>query len=467
MKKNKWLILILAALGVFLGGCGAEKSEEMVLKVCSWEEYLDEGEWEEPIELPDGTEIMGENSVLKDFEEWYFDTYKKKIKVEYSTFGTNEDLYNQMTLGDEFDLVCPSEYMIMKLMKEDALVPYSERFFDGSIEENYYSRGVSPYIDGVFSELNMDGKCLKDYAAGYMWGTLGIVYDPEQVSEEEASTWSLFTNPEFMKRLTVKDSVRDTFFAAVSVYQKDRLVNPEFINSPNYRDELKRLLNDTGEETLREVEKIMSVMKKNAYSFETDSGKSDVVTGKVAANIQWSGDGVYSLNEAEEEGVRLCYSVPKESGNVWFDGWCMLKSGIGNDEEKRKAAEAFVNFVSRPDIVVRNMDYIGYTSVIAGEDDTIFEYAEYCYGADEETEEEEVVYYPLGYFFSRGDGEEYMIRAEADQLNRQLFAQYPTGEVLDRCVVMEYFGKDENKRINEMWINIRCWDILEAFKSGE
>lgn len=463
MKINKGLFIFLIVLaGLFLNGCKNSDSDELILRVCNWEEYLDEGDWDEPIILEDGSEIIGENNMLSDFEDWYFKTYGRKIKVEYSTFGTNEDLYNQMTLGDKFDLVCPSEYMIMKLMTEDALVPYSEEFYNKEIEGNYYIRGLSPYIDGVFKGLKIEEKTLYDYAAGYMWGTLGIVYNPDEISEEEASTWKLFTNPKYRKRITVKDSVRDTYFAAISIYRADSLMDEDFKQSENYHERLREMLNDVSPETLVEVEKIMSDMKENAYSFETDSGKSDIVSGKVLANIQWSGDGVYSIDQIEQEGLDLCFAVPKEAGNVWFDGWCMLKSGIGDDLEKKRAAEAFVNFVSRPDNVVRNMDYIGYTSVIAGADDRVFEYAKYCYEAEED--EEEVEDYPLGYFFSEtGDAqdEDYVITAPADQLNRQLFSQYPSQEVLDRCVVMNYFGQEENKRINEMWINIRCFSLFE------
>ncbi|MFR5087836.1 MAG: hypothetical protein ACLTDT_09880 [Clostridium sp.] len=78
------------------------------------------------------TKILGRENMVDDFESWYEKTYGEKVRVEYSTFGTNEDLYNQMTLGDTFDLVCPSEYMIMKLMKEKKLEPFSEDFFDTS-----------------------------------------------------------------------------------------------------------------------------------------------------------------------------------------------------------------------------------------------------------------------------------------------------------------------------------------------
>ena len=111
----------------------ANAAEETVtLRVCNWEEYIDLGDWdeEETIELP-SRDIIGENSMVEDFEEWYYETYGTRVKVEYSTFGTNEDLYNMLTLGDVYDLVCPSEYLIMKLMAEEALVPLSDAFLTG------------------------------------------------------------------------------------------------------------------------------------------------------------------------------------------------------------------------------------------------------------------------------------------------------------------------------------------------
>ena len=113
----------------------------------------------------------------------------------------------------------------------------------------------------------------------------------------------------------------------------------------------------------------------------------------------------------------------------------MLKDGIKGDPEKQQAAEAFINFVSRPDNVVRNMDYIGYTSVIAGGDsDLIFSYADWCYGTEEE---EGTVEYPVGFFFS-GDNsdQDYIITADAQQTNRQLYAQYPPQDVLERTCLL-------------------------------
>ena len=451
---------------------GAEKKEEnlpseeetIILRICNWEEYIDEGDWdeEEAIDLSEDSVIIGQNSLIEDFEQWYYEVYGVRVEVEYSTFGTNEDLFNQLNLGDTYDLVCPSEYMIMKLMVKEKLEPYSEDFFDVEAEHNYYVKGVSPYIRQVFESNEIGGETWAKYAAGYMWGTTGIVYNPEKVPEEDASTWSILANEKYNRKVTIKDNVRDAYFAALGIYKSELLSEECFISDADYHNNLSDVMNDVTPDTINEVEKILKNIKDNVYSFETDSGKSDMVTGKIVANYQWSGDAVYTMDQAEEDGLYLNYAVPKESTNLWFDGWVMLKDGINGDEAKKHAAEAFVNFVSRPDNVVRNMYYIGYTSVISGgEDSTVFDYVNWCYGAEEE---EESVEYNLDYFFSEEENGDYVIMAPKEQMYRQLFAQYPTEEVINRSAVMNYFDDEASVNINQMWINVRCFDLEQIPK---
>lgn len=442
----------------------AQKSDEVIkLRVCNWEEYIDLGGWEEEelIDLENGTEIFGRNSMIKDFEEWYYKTYGKKVEVEYSCFGTNEDLYNQLTMGDTYDLVCPSDYMIMKLMAEGALEPYSERFYDTGIEANYYIKGVSPYIKSVFDSNEIGGEAWSKYAAGYMWGITGILYNPEKMTKEEASTWSVFGNEKFNRQITLKDNVRDTYFAMLGIVKADTIMDRGFISAPDYNTMLTKEMNDVSSETIGRVQDKLQDIMGNIYSLETDSGKADMVTGKIVANYQWSGDAVYAMDQAEEDEVYLEFVAPKECTNLWFDGWIMLKKGINGDAEKKQAAEAFVNFLSRPDNAVRNMYYIGYTSVIAGEDSTVFDYLNWCYGAEEDSDE--IIKYPVGYFFT-GDNEDenYIIYTDSSQVDRQLYAQYPSSETINRAVVMQYFDDNESKEINQMWINVRCFNISDV-----
>ena len=444
---------------------GASDTEkEVTLRVCSWEEYIDEGGWDEDeaMELDNGTTIFGENSMVEDFENWYYENYGVKLNVQYSCFGTNEDLYNMLTLGDVYDLVCPSEYMIMKLMSESKLEPLSDGFFDENNDKNYYINGVSPYIRDTFETHEINGETWSKYAAGFMFGITGILYNPEKMTADEAGTWTVLNNPKFAKQITIKDNVRDSYFAAVGALQRDKLMDPGFRAQEDYSEQLKDIMNDVSPETVAKSQDLLQDIKDNVYSFETDSGKADMITGKVVANYQWSGDAVYAMDQAEDDGVQLDFAVPEECTNLYFDGWVMLKNGIDGDADRKQAAEAFINFVSRPDNAVRNMYYIGYTSVIAGgDDDTVYSYLDYTYGAEDD--EEDVIDYPLGYFFT-GDNTDpdYVLRAPAEQIDRQLGAQYPSQDAIERSAVMEYFDEDASKDINQMWINIRCYNIKDV-----
>ncbi len=464
MRKLTKAIAFLSLVTLLLTSAAPAVSaaeETVTLRVCNWEEYIDEGGWgeDEVIDLESG-DIFGENSAIDDFTDWYYETYGKRVKVEYSTFGTNEDLYNMLTLGDVYDLVCPSEYMIMKLMAEGMAYPLSDAFFDTEDENNYYTIGVSPYIRDIFESHEINGETWDRYAAGYMWGVTGFVYNPEVVSEEEASTWHLLENTDFARQITVKDNVRDTYFAAVGALKSDLLISDSFRDAADYPQRLQDEMNDTSPEMIDRVQEYLQSIKDNLYSFETDSGKADMITGKVVANFQWSGDAVYTMDQADEDDYYLEFAVPVESTDVYFDGWIMLRKGVEGDPAKQHAAEAFINFMSRPDIAIRNMYYIGYTSVISNcEDGRIFEYMDWNYGAEED--EEDVVEYSVAHFFTddEEEAEEYVITAPEDAVRRQLAAQYPSEEVLDRACIMVYFNSEVSELTNQMWIRVRCFNI--------
>ena len=300
----------------------------------------------------------------------------------------------------------------------------------------------------------------------------------------DVSSWDMLTNTDYYKSVTIKDNVRDAYFTALSILYEDELNAINADDSMTEDDKAaarSELLNATDEETVAAAEDILKDIKENVYSFETDSGKTDMVTGKVIGNLQWSGDAVYILDQADEEDTELWYSVPQSNTNLWFDGWVMLKDGINGNRNRQIAAEAFVNFLSRPDIAVRNMYYIGYTSAIAAEE--VFNYFDWCYGVvpEDEGEDLEIYVYDVSYFF----GEDSYIYLDMSTLNvegatrtyvyedvadytvyeggtidkgRQAFGQYPTADVISRSVVMLDFG-DDLANINQMWINVRCLDI--------
>lgn len=461
MKRLRKIVCSLAAAGAVafaalpMTAC-AKNSDELVLRVSNWEEYIDLGGWDESekIDLESG-DIFGENSMVDDFTEWFNSTHDYNIRVEYSTFGTNEDLYNRLNLGDTYDLVCPSDYMIMQLMREGRLTKFSENFRNAGIETNYYINNVSSFISDAFESFGG-----LEYAAGYMWGTTGIVYNPEAVDVEDASTWNILRNPKYARQVTVKDNVRDSYFPALGILNAETLLSGE--GDPD------TLLNATDDETIEAALQILKEIKENVYSFETDSGKADMITGKVVANYQWSGDAVFIMDEADDDEsnpTELWYSVPDECTNLWFDGWVLLKDGIGGDARKQEAAEAFVNFLSRPDNAIRNMYYIGYTSSIAGE--TVYEYLDWNYGIEDDGETVTCEYDVSNFF-----GEEFADRPltvdaatleeENGKINRgrQLFAQYPPENITARSTIMVDFGA-RLPAINQMWINVRCLDVKD------
>ena len=201
-----------------------------------------------------------------------------------------------------------------------------------------------------------------------------------------------------------------------------------------------------------EQQKKLKEMKKNVYGFEVDSGKSDIVTGKVSINFAWSGDAVYSLDVAEEENeVYLNYQVPEEGSNVWFDGWVMPKGA------NKELAQSFVNYLCDPKIAVRNMNYIGYTSSIVG--DEIIDMIDDWYGAESE---ETAVEMDLTYFFGdtveKNEEGKVLLSVDEHYIGRQFTAQYPDFETITRCGVMEDFGV-KNEAVLAMWANFKANEL--------
>lgn len=460
--KKLLIPVLLAMLGLL--GCssaGQKNSKEMVLRIANMEEYMDMGSWEKPIRLADGTEIISRKSMVERFQKWYRKRYDRPIRVEYSAVGTNEELYNLMRLGNTFDLVCTSEYMIMKLMDEGRLVPFSSEFRDVSRKDNYYIKGVSPFISDTLDRLLVGQDSVGKYSAGFMWGTMGLVYDPARVNKKDILHWSVLCDPDYHKQVTMKDSIRDSSFVGLCIQNEGRYLSPEFLQDPDYALRLSRYQNDTSPKSVDALRKTLTRMRANAFSMETDSAKIDLVAGRVVASMQWSGDGTYIIDCAEEEGLTLAYAVPQECTNLWFDGWVMPKTGIREAPDKQQAAEAFVNFISRPDNVVRNMDYIGYTSVVSGgNDETVFHYLKKVYEAKDE-KKEDVVFYDLTYFFG---WDKASVKVPVSQCSRQLYARYPTSDVIERSVVMQEFDEDARKRMSQMWIDVRCFDAASLFR---
>ena len=504
MKKIISLFLFFI-LSIFLVGCSKEE-DVLTIRIYNWQDYIDEGVDEEG--QPIGT------SVMEDWQKWYYDTYGVEVEILYDTFETNEVMMNTLKTGKTtYDLICPSEYTIQKMIRLDMLDEFDYDLKDSNgnlIMSNY--QYISPYLKDLFNSKGWD-----KYAIPYMWGTMGFIYNPELVSEEDIKNWSILWDEDYKNMATAKDSVRDTYVVGVMHVYFDELMDLKNkldkgqITSSEYTNEIGKIMNRCDDETLDKVEQALKKMKSNLYGFEVDSGKSDIVTGKVAINFAWSGDAVYSLDIAEEENeLYLNYQVPEEGSNVWFDGWVMPKGA------NKELAQSFVNYLCSPEIAVRNMNYIGYTSSVVG--DEILDMIDDWYGAiypefNDETstwwydevdlglndsklnvevidneiylgnqkvidilsniyDEEEVPYsdyylcesyeVDLTYLFKGSVSDEYLtdgkVIVTVEERGRQFDTQYPDYETIQKCGIMEDFG-DQNDAVLAMWENVKIGNI--------
>ncbi|HBJ98474.1 MAG TPA: hypothetical protein DDY82_05405, partial [Clostridiales bacterium] len=491
MKKISFILIFILCFAVISPLTACSKEEKLVLNVYNCEEYIAEGE---------------DFDMVTEFENYYYKKYNKKVTVNYSTYGTNENMYNELKLTKNkknntysYDLVCPSDYMLLKMIKEDMLEEFDLNE-DGSYKYiPEYENNVSDYIKNLFQQNDW-----YRYGVCYMWGTMGYVYNPEKVSHEDMKSWEGILNPAYKFKSTIKDSARDSYILAQGIAFKDKL-NALDKTSADYNQKLSRIFNDTSKEALKKSEDVLRKVKDSVYGFEVDSGKADMASGKIWINFAWSGDAVYTLDEAETYGTELYYSVPEEGSNVWFDGWVMPKGA------NKALAQEFLNFLNTPENVIENMNYIGYTSAIAG--DVLFDNTKDWYGLyvlvetsdgdielngktyseeyfgdlDEATlnsfknadgtynlnipeyndddevisfSEETIEVYPydVSYFFSN-ISEENKTEGKAviytDTIDRQLYTQYPDGETIERCIIMDYFTKEQNNDLNNMWSSVK------------
>lgn len=426
------LILCFSMILPMFGNINNVKAaEEKSITVFSWEDYLDLGDEEaEDPEL--------QKSLLDVFEE------KTGIHVNYHTFATNEEMYNEILKDpDACDLVCPSEYMIMKMRDEGLIKPFKT-------PQNYIDNG-SPYIKKVFKDLGLSLDNDMTYSVGYMWGTMGFIYSMEEIEAKELNHWSCLWDEKFNGRATIKDSLRDTYILAVAAVYEDELLQLKAEMPADYNERLTAIFNRTDDETIAKVEDALISLKSNLYGFEVDGGKNDMVTGKIDINFAWSGDAVAAIDEAEEVGKILGYTVPEEGSNVWFDGWVMTKNA---DTEN---AREFIDFICSPYAATRNMDYIGYVSCVGGDD--VFDYVKENYEVVGGEYKKDLSYFFDPDFFTNVaidpnySNPNYVVYT--DETGRTFDALYADWDVINRCAVMENFSNDTLIKLNDMWFKVK------------
>ena len=322
----KRLFTVLAAAAML---CSCMQNRDQILKVYNWSDYIDE-------------------SVIPEFEQWYEEQTGLKIKVIYQTFDVNETMLSKIEKGHEdFDVICPSDYIIERMLQNHLLLPIDRNFGD---TPNYIDDNLSPYVRDRFDKMSGGKYNANDYAVGYMWGTTGILYNAKYVTDEEASTWDVIRNPKFADKIFIKDSPRDVFSQIIIYLRRDDVAAGKVT--------LDELMTDASYESLEAVESYMKQVRPLVAGWEADFGKDQMTQERGWVSLNWSGDAVWAIEEAEEMGVDLRYSLPKEGFAVWFDGWVIPKFA-----QNITAAKYWINFMSRPDIVIRNVDVTGYVSV--------------------------------------------------------------------------------------------------------
>lgn len=409
----------------------AENSQVQVLKVYNSDDYI----------LPDMDAREAENNgydpepikgINTRFEEYMKNEYGKNVRVQYETFSTNEDMINQLRTGKiDFDLVCPSDYAIQRLMAQDLIIPFESNDYPGSTPN--YDQYASPYLiekvksikavdcynGGTSGEEKTD--IMQNYMRGYMWGTVGLLYNPtfykfqdrnitpEKITED-IKDWNIMWDEDYKNTAYAKDSVRDTMAAVYmnafhdEIYALKDQFEAKTISDDEYNEKLTEIFNRTEQHYLdQQISNSLSTLSKNIYGYEVDNGKDDIQKGTmVGIDLAWSGDAVYAMNGADElrkadpSKPTLYYVLPEGCDNLWLDGWCMTKNALTHGVTE--LAQQYVDFLSNPfpesdeyemGPAVANMDYIGYTPFIAS--DEILNYLRDSYDVRTPEENEEII----------------------------------------------------------------------------
>lgn len=392
---KKVLSLMLVAL-MSLSSFAADRAH--TLKVYNWADYIDE-------------------DVLNAFPAWYKEMTGEDVEIIYQTFDINESMLTEIEVGHEdYDVICPSEYIIERMLKANLLKKIDKNIIPAE-QQNFDN--VAPFVVDKFQQMS-ETENVSDYTVGYMWGTTGFIYNPKFVDREDLRSWGAILDPKFEGRIYMKDAFRDVYSVIVLYAYREEIERGEVT-----RDDLVR--NITPERIAR-VEEILTAAKANIAGWEVDFGKEEMTKGKTWMNLSWSGDAQWAIDEAAEMGIELDYVVPEEGSNVWFDGWCIPKYAVNT-----KAATWWINYMCLPENAIKNMDFIGYVSVIATPEVR-------AWVDDRQTWSQPL---DLSYFFGE--------TALAVYANPVLYADKT---IIDRCALMHDAG-DMNEELVKMWNRVK------------
>lgn len=277
------------------------------LYVYNWGEYIDE-------------------SVIDEFEE------ETGIHVTYDLFETNEEMYPVVEAGGvNYDVVCPSDYMIQK-MAENGLLS----------ELNYDNIPNVKNIDSQYLEKAEGFDPGNKYAVPYTWGTVGILYNTKRVEELGAkppTKWADLWDPAYKGEILMQDSVRDAFMVA--------------LKSLGYS------MNSSDEGELKEARDLLIAQKPLVQAYVIDQVRDKMIGGEAAVGVIYSGEMLFIQEEVAKQNLdySLEYVIPEEGTNIWIDAWVIPKNA-----KNKENAEKWINFLCRPDIAKKNFEYITYAT---------------------------------------------------------------------------------------------------------
>lgn len=307
-----------------------------------------------------------DESVIDQFTE------ETGIRVVYDTFETNEAMYPIIEQGQTvYDAVCPSDYMIQKMIANNLL---AEIDFDNVPNLEYIGQ---EYLDAT--EAYDPGHT---HSVPYTWGTMGILYNTTMVDEEPTS-WGALWDERYKDSVLMQRSVRDLLAVGLKY--------------------LGHSLNTTDPDEIAEARDILIEQKPLVQAYVIDQVRDKMIGGEAALGVIYSGEYLF----CKESNPDLAYVVPDEGSNLWFDSWV-----IPANAENKENAEAWINFLCRPDIALKNFEYITYATPNTG--------------AMEEIDEE--ILNDPGAFASE--------------------------EVMDRCEVFTWLGEDVEEVYNDAYNEI-------------
>ena len=301
MKKRVFsvllaLVLMLCAVPLPVHAAANE------ITVYNWGQYIS-----------DGTDDSLD--VIKAFEE------ETGIKVNYLTFDSNESMYTKLkTGGTTFDVIIPSDYMIAKLISEDMLEP-----LDFANIPNY------EYIDEAFRNQAYDPE--NTYSVPYTWGTVGLIYNKNYVSDEDAESWSCLWNSKYQGKLLMFDNPRDAFAIAESM--------------------LGYSFNTEDEQELKNCADLLATQSPVLQGYVMDQIFDKMESGEAWLAPYYSGD----AGTLVENNENIKFIVPEEGTNYFVDAMCIPATA-----EHKKEAELYINFMCDPEIAGANMDFVGYAT---------------------------------------------------------------------------------------------------------